>query len=292
MKSFVQVLQSWFSKSIADISEQAIFGQSRAILVPATVSRVLILVLIVAGFSCTSYKKVPYFTDLRRDSLVVENVNNYSPLIIQPADILGINVTSRNPESSSIFNYNLNRVNGSSYDQSSSNPVTGYLVDPKGDIRLPLIGAMKVTGLTTSSLSDTLTKMLLTFYKDPVVNIRIINFKVAVYGDVQHPNIYTLQNERTTITQVLSMAGDLNITALRNNIVLVREENGKRNFIPVDLTSKKIFDSPYYYLKNNDEIYVQPDRTKYATVDRGYRVTTLLLSGLSIIAIVLSNLYR
>jgi polysaccharide export outer membrane protein len=235
---------------------------------------------------------VPYYKDLRRDSLVTENVSNYTPLTIQAADILGINVTSRNPESSSIFNYNLNRVNGSSYDQSSSNPVTGYLVDPKGEIHLPLIGAMKVTGLTTSELSDSLTKSLLTFYKDPVVNIRIINFKVAVYGDVQHPNIYTLQNERTTITQVLSMAGDLNITALRDNIVLVREENGKRKFIPVDLTSKKIFESPYYYLKNNDEIYFQPDRTKYATVDRGYRVTTLLLSGLSIIAIVLSNLYR
>ncbi|MCF2501480.1 MULTISPECIES: polysaccharide biosynthesis/export family protein [Dyadobacter] len=252
----------------------------------------LITAFLLIQFACSSYKKVPYFTDLRRDSLVTEVVKNYSPLTIQSADILGINVTSRNPESSSIFNYNLNRVNGSSYDQSSSNPITGYMVDPNGNIHLPLIGNMKVAGLTTTSLSDSLAKILLTYYKDPVVNIRIINFKVAVYGDVQHPNIYTLQNERTTITQILSMAGDLNITAMRNNIILVREENGKRNFIPIDLTSKKLFESPYFYLKNNDEIYVQPDRTKYATVDRGYRVTTLLLSGLSIIAIVLSNLYR
>jgi polysaccharide export outer membrane protein len=292
MKSIVQVLQSWFS-SFNTTSPIPKFNNVQFIApLYATLSGAFIFALVISGFSCSSYKKVPYFKDLRRDSIVVENVNNYSPLTIQPADILGVNVTSRNPESSSIFNYNLNRVNGSSYDQSSNNPVTGYLVDSKGAIQLPLLGNVKVAGLTSSQLSDSLATILLKFYKDPVVNIRILNFKVAIYGDVQHPNIYTLQNERTTITQALSMAGDLNITAIRNNIILVREENGKRNFIPIDLTSKKIFESPYFYLKNNDEIYVQPDRTKYATVDRGYRVTTLVLSGLSIIAIVLSNLYR
>ena len=134
--------------------------------------------------------------------------------------------------------------------------------------------------------------MLLKYYNDPVVNVRILNFKVSVYGDVERPNVYSLQNERTTSTQALSMAGDLNITAMRKTVILVREEDGKRQFIPIDLTSKKIFESPYYYVRNNDEIYVQPDRTKYATVDRGYRTATLVLSGLSIIAIVLSNIYR
>jgi polysaccharide export outer membrane protein len=254
--------------------------------------RYLPFLFILLNFSCSSYKKVPYFKDLNRDSLIIENVKNYVPITVQPADILGINVSSRNPESSSVFNYNLNRVNGNMYDQSADNPVTGYLVDYNGEIQLPLIGNFKVSGLTTSELRKKLTEVLLTYYKDPVVNIRILNFKVAVYGDVQRPDIYTLHNERTTITQALTLAGDLNITAMRNNIILVREQDGKRNFIPIDLTSKKLFESPYYYLRNNDEIYVQPDRTKYATVDRGFRITTLALSGLSIIAIVLSNLYR
>ena len=258
----------------------------------ASYSSLAILALICFNTACNSYKKVPYFKDLRRDSLLVEKVSNFSPITIQPADILGINVTSRNPESSSIFNYNLNRVNGNMYDQSNDNPVTGYLVDYNGEIQLPLIGSMKVSGLTTSELRKKLDQTLLTYYKDPVSNIRILNFKVAIFGDVQKPDIYTLNNERTTITQALTLAGDLNITAMRNNILLIREIDGKRNFITIDLTSKKLFESPYYYLKNNDEIYVQPDRTKYATVDRGYRITTLALSGLSIIAIVLSNLFR
>lgn len=250
------------------------------------------LVLTILLCSCGSYKNIPYFQDLNHTLPSKEQVENFSPLTIQPADILGINVSSRNPESSAIFNYNLNRVNGNVYDTSPDNPITGYLVDQKGDIHLPLIGNLKAAGLTTSELREKLNQLLLTYYKDPVVNIRILNFKVSVFGDVLRPNIYTLQNERTTLTQALSLAGDLNITAMRTNIILIREQDGKRNYIPIDLTSKKLFESPYYYLKNNDEIYVQPDRTKYATVDRGYRTATLVLSGLSIIAIVLSNLYR
>jgi polysaccharide export outer membrane protein len=239
--------------------------------------------------SCSTYKNVPYYQDLDHQDITQEKVENYTPLLIQPADILGINVNSRDPESSAIFNYNLNRVKGNVYDNSGDNPITGYEVDEQGNIHLPLIGSLKAQGLTTTQLSDKLDQLLLVYYKDLVVTVRLINFKVAIYGDVQRPNVYTLQNERTTITQALSLAGDLNITAVRKSIILVREEGGVRKYIPIDLTSKKIFDSPYFYLKNNDEIYVQADRTKYAQVnDQGYRTTSLVLSGLSIIAIVIS----
>ncbi len=252
----------------------------------------LFLVLVIFTSSCGSYKNIPYYQDLDQNKATQEQATNYSPLTIQPADILGINVNSRNPESSAIFNYNLNRINGNNFDNSSDNPVTGYLVDEKGEIELPLLGVIKVADLSTSQLREKLGKLLLTYYKEPTVSVRIINFKVAVYGDVQKPDLYTLQNERTTITQMLSLAGDLTITAKRKNVILVREIAGVRNYIPIDLTSKKIFESPYYYLKNNDEIYVTPDRTKYAPVDRGYRNATLILSGLSIIAITFSTLYR
>ncbi len=246
------------------------------------------LIMLVLLSSCGSYKNIPYFQDLNRNKLSQEQVQNFSPLIIQPADVLGITVTSRSPESSILFNY---RVSAGSTDGTSDNAITGYLVDDQGEIHLPLVGTIKAAGLTTASLREKLNQMMITYYKDPVVSIRILNFKVSVFGDVQRPGIYTIQNERATITQALTLAGDLNITAMRN-ITLIREQDGKRSFIPIDLNSKSVFESPYYYLKNNDEIYVQPDRTKYATVDRGYRTATLILSGLSIIAIVLSNLYR
>ena len=242
--------------------------------------------------SCGSYKNIPYYQDLNRAPGAPEkeeNVSNYEPITIKPADILGIKVNSRSPESSAIFSANLGESPSSGPENMGNK---GYLVNEEGYIDLPLVGTMKVSGMTTSQLRQSLKQTLTNFYKDPVVNVRILNMSVSVYGDVQRPNVYTLQNERTTITQVLTLAGDLNITAMRNNILLVREEKGVRKFITIDLTSKKIFNSPYYYVKNNDEIYVQPDKTKYATVDRGYRTATLILSGLSIIAIVLSNLYR
>lgn len=232
--------------------------------------------------ACGSYKKIPYYQDLSRSSITQEVVNNYTPFTIHTGDVIGINVSSRTPESSAVFNY-------SSKDNQST--VSGYTVDEKGDLQLPLIGTLKVEGLTTSQLQGKMSQLLLTFYKDPVVNVRVLNFKISIYGDVLKPDTYAIKDERLTITQALTLAGDLNITAVRN-IVLIREENGKRNFIPIDLTKREIFNSPYYYLKNNDEIYVQPDKTKYSTVDTGYKTTTLVLSGLSIIAIVLSNLFR
>lgn len=252
----------------------------------------LMLLAIIFLASCSTYKNVPYFQDLKNTPEIEESISNLSAFTIQPGDILGINVSSLNPESSAQFNYNLQRANGSNYDSSPGNPVVGYLVDQKGEIYLPLIGALKVSGSSNAELRQDLQSKLLKYLKEPVVNIRVLNFKVSVLGDVLRPDVYTIQNERITITEALSLAGDLNITAIRNNVLLMRELDGKRKYIRIDLTSKDLFNSPYYYLKSNDVIYVQPDKTKYATVDRGYRTATLVLSGLSIIAIVLSNLFR
>src|SRR5690606_29409292 len=130
-----------------------------------------------------------------------------------------------------------------------------------------------------------------TYLSEPVVNIRMLNFKISVMGDVLRPGVYPVQNERITLPEALTLAGDLQITAIRQ-LILIRELEGKREFIPIDLTSTAFFNSPYYYLKNNDVIYVQPDKTKFATVDRSYRTASILLSGLSVVAIVFSTLYR
>lgn len=241
--------------------------------------------------SCSSYRKIPYFHDLDKINPSSEQIDNYTPLTIQPEDILAINVSSLNPEASAVFNYNLNRVNGNNFDNSVDNPVVGYLVDQQGNIQIPLIGSMKVAGLTTTEIRNKLTRLLLTYLGEPVVNIRILNFKVSVFGDVLRPGVYTVQNERITIAEAISLSGDLNITAVRQ-VLLIRELEGEREFIPLDLTSTSIFESPYYYLKNNDVIYVQPDRTKFAAVDRGYRSATILLSAMSVVAIIFSTLYR
>ncbi len=251
---------------------------------PDNVIKLLLSVTIIAILSsCNSYQKIPYFQDLSRSQITTEDLNNYSSLIIQPEDQLSINIGSLNPEASAVFNNNMQNAG-----TNTNSPTYGYLVDQQGDVKLPLVGTMKVSGLTTSEFSAQLKQKLLPYLKEPTVSVRVVNFKVAVLGDVMRPNIYSSASERLTITEALSLAGDLNITAKRNDIILVREIAGKRIFIPIDLTSKKVFESPYFYLKSNDLIFVQPDRLKLATVDTKYRNASLIISALSLLAITYS----
>jgi len=250
---------------------------------------ILFLAIISFCFSCTSYKDVPYFQDINQNAMTTQDLNNFSPLIIQPGDILGINVTSLNPAASDVFNYNLNRVNGDNIDKTPQNAVIGYLVDLKGNIRLPLIGEVKASGYNTTELNDLLQTKLQTYLSKPIVNIRILNFKVSILGDVLRPDVYTITNEKVTLPEALAMAGDLNVTAVRNNIMLIREIDGKRQFIPIDLTSKKLFSSPYYYLKNNDIIYATPNKDKVAAAGNSFQKVSLVIAALSVIAIVLSS---
>lgn len=240
-----------------------------------TLTYLLLFVVLSALYSCSSYKKVPYFQDVNRTKSTIEDINNFSPLTIQPSDILSITVSSLNPLA---------------YSDSAGREL-GYLVNQNGEISLPLIGKVKVIGLTTSIVEDQIQEKLVPYLAEPAVSVRVLNFKVAVLGDVGKPDVYPVSSERITLTEALSMAGDLNITARRNDLLLIREIDGKREYIPLDLTSSAVFHSPYYYLKNNDVIYVQPDKTKYATVDGSYRTFSLVLSGLSIVAIILTNIF-
>lgn len=252
-----------------------------------TLAHIFIVGLLFMVASCSPFKQVPYFQDLDRSNVIAEDIKNYSPLTIQPGDILGISVTSSSdPSAVAAFNYNLNRVNGVNTDMTPTNVVVGFMVDDKGDIQVPYIGTMKVAGYTTFDLKEQLSKALVKFANQPVVNIRILNFKISVMGDVARPDVYTFQNEKVSIVQAITSAGDLTITGRRKTVLLIREINGKREFIPIDMTSKKLFESPYYYLKNNDIIYVDPDRTKYAPLDEGYRTASLLISAVSAAALV------
>lgn len=221
----------------------------------------LFLIAIIFTFSCTSYKQVPYFQDVIRDSTLNEKIINYSPVTIAPGDLLGINVTSLNHEADLIINYNLvaqPRV----LDRLDQTDVVGYLIDKDGNINLPLLGLLKVSGYTTKETAAVLESKLQSYLSKPIVNVRILNFKISILGDVKLPGNYNIQDEKVTITQALGLAGDLNTTALRKNVLLIREKDGNRKYINVDLTSKDIITSPYYYLRNNDVLYVQPNEAK------------------------------
>lgn len=248
-------------------------------------SALFYILFIVSPFfqSCNSYRELLYFQNLNNTRPVEENIENLSPLTIQKEDILGINVSSLNPGASALFNPNL-PANGN-----PSDPLSGYHVGRRGMIEMPVIGDIKAEGLNTDELREQIKKKLETYLKDPVVNVRILNFKVSVVGDVGRPDVYPVHSERITLTEAITLAGDLNVTANRTNLWLIREHDGKRQYIPIDLTSKNLFQSPYYYLKNNDLIYIQPGKAKYTSVDNTHRNIGLLISVLSFAAIIITN---
>jgi polysaccharide export outer membrane protein len=237
------------------------------------------------------YKQVPYFQDLEDTVMIEEEVVNYSALTIQKEDILAITVASLNTDASAIFNIGNTSSNINSTG-SNVNPVltaNGFLVGQDGAIQLPLVGSINVLGMTTSAARALIQSKLTPFLKEPVVSLRLINLKVSILGDVARPGVYPVQNEKITINEALGMAGDLTITAVRSNVLLVREIDGKRQFIRINLHKKELFNSPHYYLKNNDVLYVQPSNAKYASVDSSYRNVSIILSALSVLALLITQ---
>ncbi|MCE6992763.1 polysaccharide biosynthesis/export family protein [Dyadobacter sp. CY323] len=240
-----------------------------------------IYILITGGMtSCVSPKSIVYFQGdtLRNSSSTI--LQNYVPTI-QKNDMLSIIVGSLNAEANEVFNApNRYASATASYGSSASAAIQpfGYLVDSDGNIELPLVGKVKLEGLQTKVAADTLRARLLMYLKEPSVTIRNINFKVSVLGEVRSPAVYNIPDERITLPEVLSLAGDLTIYGRRENVLIIREENGKRLYTRIDLTSRDIFNSPYYYLHKNDVIYVEPSKVRMNATDRTLQLAPLFVS--------------
>ena len=216
----------------------------------------VILCEILVLSSCVSYKHIPYFHDLPQAVVLNQDIENHSPVVVQPNDVLDITVSSLSKDAE-LFSPPSTRI---TINTNESETKDGYLVNPQGEIHLPLIGKIKISGLTTTEVNDLVTKRLKAHLKDPVVNVRLLNFKVAIFGDVGRPGIYPVTNERITVLEAIILAGDLNKEAVKSNILLIREIDKQRQFIRLDIESQSIFKSPYFYLKNNDLIYVETER--------------------------------
>ena len=224
-----------------------------------------------------------------RSKDLTQAINNYSPLTIQTGDVLGISIHSLNSDADIPFNGGgggnissaAGSVTGGSINSTQGGGGASYTVDQKGEIHLPQIPAIKVIGLTTSEAQLAVHNNLTNLLKEPVVNVRVVNFKISILGDVGHPGVFPVSGERINLLEALSSAGDLTITAKRN-ILLVREVDGERKFINIDMTSSNLFSSPYYYLKNNDIIYVDAGNAKFAAVSPFTRTLPIVLSFFSL----------
>ena len=247
-----------------------------------SVSR-LVLSVAVSGIlfsSCVNSREAVYFNNVPDQAL---NINPDEDQKIVPSDLLAITVTSLNPDASMMFNTN-------SVSISAATP--GYLVDKEGYIQFPVLGKLKVSELTKKQLTDSLRNTLAEkkLLVDPVVTIRYLNFRVTVLGEVQKPTVVLVPNEKISLLEALGMAGDLTIYARRDNVTLIRDEDGKRMIKRINLNNGEIFNSPYYYLKSNDIVYVEPNKVKIASATPLRQNLPIILSSLSLLAIIFTRI--
>jgi len=219
------------------------------------------MVLTVLLASCATPKDIIYFQDAGNFSLY-NNVESYEVRIHQD-DLLAIMVNSQATEAALPFNLPLANyyVGGDSYGQQR---LLGYLVDSNGDIDFPVLGKLHVEGLMRNELREMIKTKLIEEgqLKDPIVTVNFLNFKISVQGEVNRPGTFFIQGERITLLEALSMAGDLTIYGRRDRVAVIRETNGKRSILYHDLSSTEIFQSPCYYLQQNDNVYVEPNKRR------------------------------
>jgi polysaccharide export outer membrane protein len=219
---------------------------------------VLLFLFLVFFTSCVSPKKIIYLQDL--DSSLPTQKLNYTS-IIKKDDILRITVASENMELVQPFNQMINTTSQNGLIPMAQQQLFGYLVDNDGAIVFPILGVMQAAGQTRKELTDRIQTQIREggFVKDAVVDIRIVNFKVTVLGEVNRPGTFTLDYNRITLLQVIGTAGDLTIYGNRKNVTVLRDVNGIQTTSTVDLTSASFIDSDFYYLQQNDVVVVEPN---------------------------------
>lgn len=223
------------------------------------------LLLALAITSCSTPKDISYFQDLRLGETEL-SVTEAVEITFRPKDKISILVNSQDTRLTNLFNLPIiSQQVGVENTYNTNHGLSGYTVDSKGYIEFPVLGKIKVWGMTREQVAEKIRSELTTkdLVKDPVVTVEFMNLTVAVMGEVNTPGRYTIDKDEVTILDALSMAGDLTIYGKRENVLVLRKENGVQHVYGIDLCSaNRIYSSPVYYLQQNDVIYVEPNDTK------------------------------
>ena len=257
-----------------------------------------LLYLLFAGFSifslssCFSTRNVAYLDDIK-DSARILSKSGLEP-IIKKKDILSISVTSLSNEATLIFNAPNLSVNPSGVGNLNAPQTSGYLVSENGNIKFPMLGELPAEGLTQKQLEKNITQSLIDkkLLFDPIVTIRYLNFRVTVLGEVARPGVVNVPSEQINILEALGEAGDLTIYGVRDNVILIRQEGDNKIVKRLNLNSSDLLSSPYYFLKSNDILYVEPGKNKIISSDATLNILPVVFSGISVIVIVLNTLLK
>jgi polysaccharide export outer membrane protein len=242
--------------------------------------------------NCTPTQNAVYFHNAAESGIVSQNINTDEPLI-QKNDLLSISVSSLNAEATAIFNTPNTQATSTST-QTGSTSAGGYLVNSEGNVQMPILGSIKAEGLTKKQLKNSISQMIneKKLLVDPIVTIRHLNYEVSIIGEVGKPTVINVPSEKISLLKALGIAGDITIYGKKHNVLLIREEEGKRTINRINLNDEKFLTSPFYYLKPNDIVYVEPNERKIKNANRNQQLLPTVLSALSIIAIIVTNLIR
>ena len=250
----------------------------------------LFLLAALLAFTSCNRRNLAYFSDLQGQSTYTEKVSNVTEPKIKPDDLLSITVTSINPEANMLFNQGVIASEGNVGTGGVDKSTLGYVVNSEGLINLPMLGKVELGGLTKEEATRKITEALEEYLKNPIVNIRYLNYRITVIGEVNRPSTFTVPTEKINLLTALGMAGDLTVYGKRENILIIREEGGERTMTRVNLNNKNILDSPYFYLQQNDVVYVEPVETKAAQASLTRSNIAIALSAASVLAIILTRI--
>ena len=257
--------------------------------------RALYSILAVLLCSCHASEKIIYLQDLELDR--EEAIVNPKDITVQPRDQISIVVSCKEPQLAMLFNLVevTNRLGSQNTGRMSSRQgdVSGYTVDADGYIEFPILGRIYVAGMTRKQIADLIKDKLVSedWIKDPTVTVEFLNLHFSVLGEVARPGQYAINDDRINLLEAISLAGDLTIMGVRSAVYVIREDNGKRIAYKVDLRSKDLFDSPVYYLQQNDIIYVEPNKIRAGQStanENAVRSVSLWVSLASVITSIIS----
>lgn len=215
--------------------------------------------------------------------------NNIRLLTVQVNDVVDLRVFADDIETAKPFNIVPDSDNSTSYSKDLVQ-LKGYLVDQSGAINFPILGRIVLKGLTMAEVKTLLAERLKPYLKNPVINVRILNFKVTISGEVMRPGVFTILDQRITLPEALALAGDLTDYANRSNVLLVREVDGVKTHTRINLKSADFFDAPYYYLQQNDLVYIEPVKAKTGAVrDRTSKSIPIITSAITLVIVMIST---
>ena len=218
--------------------------------------------------SCVTKKEVIYFQNAKDFETIVDT-DTFTPKF-KVNDIVSVFVSTFDIEAAAPFNL---YISGGG---STGPQLIDYLVDIEGNIDYPVLGKIKLLGLTVEEAKILFKEKLSLYLKDPIVNIRILDFRISIIGEVRSPGRYNVSGERITILEALALSGDLSIKGKRENVLVIRDFNGTKTYTRVDLTSKELFNSPVYYLTQNDVVYVEPNSSATSSASGDTRIGTII----------------